>query len=85
MIAHPNLYGHGEWWEEHWRGMPEFDQRDLTPEHSIEVGFVSERHLEEFAAKLGQRIPNYTKRTTSLRSTPFTRSISSRKAGGRAA
>lgn len=66
MNAHPNLYGHGEWWEEHWRGMPEFDQRDLTPEHSIEVGFVSEKHLEEFEQKLGQRIPNYTKRTTSV-------------------
>lgn len=64
--ATPNLFGHGEWWEEHWRGMPEFVQEDLAPRHSIQVEFGKASDVGSFEKLLGQEIPNYTKRTPSI-------------------
>lgn len=61
-----NLYGYGKWWEEHWRGMPEFDQRDLAPWHSIEMAFQREEDLAEFERRISQDVPDYSRRTSSI-------------------
>lgn len=61
-----NIFGHGEWWTDLWRGMPEFDQQDLAPRYSIEVVLKAERDLDEFERKIGQRVPEYVKRTPSI-------------------
>jgi hypothetical protein len=47
----------------HWRGMPEFVQDDLTPFKTIYVHFENQEHLDAFAELVGQII------------TPKTRSI----------
>lgn len=64
--ATPNLFGYGEWWEEYWRGMPEFIQEDLAPRHSIQVEFGKASDVDYFGKLLDQQIPNYTKRTPSI-------------------
>lgn len=61
-----NLFGDGEWWEEVWRGMPEFDQQDKAPRHTIQVDFGSEQDVRAFERLLDQEIPDYTKRTPSI-------------------
>lgn len=43
--------------------MPEFRQRDLTPWHSLRVSFRSAEDVEEFERRIGQTIPNYSRRT----------------------
>jgi hypothetical protein len=53
-----------EWWEEHWQGMPEFVQEDLTPWKSIAVNFKSEEDLKDFCAIIGQNIPATKTRET---------------------
>lgn len=60
------LFGNAEWWEELWKGMPEFDQKDLAPRHSIQVDFKDEAALRSFEALLDQKVPNYEKRTPSI-------------------
>lgn len=60
------LFGDGEWWEEYWKGMPEFDQKDLAPRHSIQVDFKDESALRDFEERVGQKVPGYEKRTPSI-------------------
>jgi hypothetical protein len=60
------LFGDAEWWEEYWRGMPEFDQRDLAPRHSIQMDFKTRADVEAFEKLLDQKIPDYSKRTASI-------------------
>lgn len=64
--AGPNLFGQGEWWEEFWAGMPEFDQRDLAPKHSIQVDFATRADVDAFAKLVGQTITPEAKRTRSV-------------------
>jgi len=62
----PNLFGQGEWWEEYWAGMPEFDQRDLAPRHSIQVDFATRADVDAFAKLVGQTITPEARRTRSI-------------------
>ena len=57
------LFDMPEWWEEHWVGMPEFNQKDLTPWKSIYIHFETRKDMEEFAKLVGQEI---TERTQSI-------------------
>jgi|ERR1022692_896226 hypothetical protein len=50
------LFEKGEWWEEAWKGMPGFIQKDLQPLKSLWVHFESREDLVKFAALLGQQI-----------------------------
>jgi len=50
-------------WKDLWRGMPEFEQRDLTPKQSLSVHFKDDAGRDAFAALIGQTI---TDRTRSL-------------------
>jgi hypothetical protein len=59
----PNLFGDPVWWEEYWRGMPEFVQNDLTPFHTVEVDFRRRDDIEAFSKLVGQTI---TQKTRSL-------------------
>jgi hypothetical protein len=45
-----------EWWEEHWQGMPEFIQGDLSPYQSIVVCFKNEKDFKEFSNLVNQNI-----------------------------
>jgi len=50
------LFEKGEWWEEHWKGMPEFVQKDLAPWKSIYVHFENRQDMESFSKLVGQQI-----------------------------
>jgi hypothetical protein len=45
-----------ESWREYWKGMPEFEQRDLTPLKQLTVSFETIKDMEEFAKLVGQTI-----------------------------
>lgn len=46
-------------WYEAWKGMPEFDQADLSPRKSILVHFETLADLKAFSELVGQRLtPN---------------------------
>lgn len=64
--AQSGLFGDAEWWEEHWKGMPEFDQKDLAPLHSIMVNFRRREDLDAFARLVDQKITEHAKRTRSV-------------------
>jgi len=61
-----NLFGQGEWWEDYWRGMPEFIQPDAQPRFSLQVDFASKAAKEEFALLVGQKIADTQKQTLSI-------------------
>jgi hypothetical protein len=48
-------------WKEHWQGMPDFAQKDLTPKQSILVHFKSDEDRHAFSRLLGQTITDATK------------------------
>lgn len=48
--------GMGEWWEPHWRGMPEFVQEDLGPWRTVEVCLKNETNLKEFLRVSGSKL-----------------------------
>lgn len=50
-----------EWWEEHWKGMPEYVQEDFMPYKSITVHFETKEDMERFAAHNSQRLLPTTK------------------------
>jgi hypothetical protein len=50
------LFDVGEWWHEHWKGMPEFVQKNLEPYKTISVHFETREDMEAFAALVGQRV-----------------------------
>ena len=55
----PALFDKGEWWHEHWKGMPEYISEDLTPFRTIYVHFEKREDVDAFAVLIGQRIgPN---------------------------
>jgi hypothetical protein len=51
----------GEWWEEHWKQMPEFVQKDISPFKTIYVHFETRKDMEDFIKLVGQRITLDTK------------------------
>ena len=51
----------GEWWEEHWKQMPEFVQKDLEPWAIVCVYFESREDMESFSKLVGQNINLSTK------------------------
>jgi len=52
------LLDKGEWWEEPWRGMPEFSQEDLAPYYSVQMDFDTQEDFDRFFALVGQKGPN---------------------------
>lgn len=50
------LFDKGEWWHEHWKGMPEFVQKDLTPFKTIYLHFENRADMEAFSELVGQKI-----------------------------
>jgi len=52
-----NLFGEEDFdWREHWTGMPEFIQDDLTSKRKVIVHFRCDEDVEDFAKLIGQRI-----------------------------
>lgn len=51
-----SLIEKGEWWENDWKGMPEFVSKDLMPFKTIYVHFESREQMEKFAALVNQNI-----------------------------
>jgi hypothetical protein len=45
-----------EWWEEHWKGMPEYVSKDLTPYKTIYVHFETREDRESFSQLVGPKI-----------------------------
>jgi hypothetical protein len=58
---HPNLFDDSEWWREHWRGMPEFVQRNEHPLRTIELYVRDREARNDLARRLGQKITDATK------------------------
>lgn len=53
------LFDKGEWWEEQWKGMPEFVQNDMTPFATVYVHFRNREDVDKFAKLIQQNItPN---------------------------
>jgi hypothetical protein len=50
-----------EEWEKEWEGMPEFVQKDLSPQKSLIVHFSSYQDLEKFSQLIGQSITRKTR------------------------
>ena len=46
----------GEWWEEAWKGMPEFIQEDLEPYKTIYVHFENREDMDRFSKIVEQKI-----------------------------
>jgi len=44
-----------------WKGMPEFEQEDLSPAKSITVNFASMNDYEKFASLVGQKLTEKTR------------------------
>lgn len=55
------LFDGGEWWEEHWEGMPEFKMENKGAYRQIIVNFETEAAVNEFAAIIEQRIRKTTR------------------------
>jgi hypothetical protein len=54
------LIDKGEWWDEHWKAMPEFVQKNERPFKTIKVHFASRADMDKFAAFIGQQIGQNT-------------------------
>ena len=50
------LFDKGEWWQEHWKGMPEYISEDLTAFHTIYVHFEKREDMEAFSRLVAQKI-----------------------------
>jgi hypothetical protein len=57
----PALFEKGEWWEDYWKGMPEFIQEDLAPVKTIYVHFETKEDYQAFAALVGQSLTMNTR------------------------
>jgi len=55
------LFDKGEWWQEHWKGMPEYIQKDTSPFKTIYVHFEKRADMNAFAKLIGQTITLNTK------------------------
>lgn len=43
-----------DWWKEHWQGMPEFSQQDLSPHRTLYVHFEKREDVLDFFTLIGQ-------------------------------
>lgn len=59
------LFDKGEWWDEYWRGMPEFIQEDLSPFKTISVLFQNDADIESFERLIGYKVDRATRYTSS--------------------
>jgi hypothetical protein len=50
-----------EEWKEHWKGMPEFIQNDLSPYKYIKINFKSLEAMKAFSELIGQTITMNTR------------------------
>jgi DNA (cytosine-5)-methyltransferase 1 len=57
----PTLFDDVEWWQQHWAGMPKFEQQDLAPWKSIMVHFESPGDFSKFQETIGQKLNETTK------------------------
>lgn len=48
-------------WEDHWKGMPEFEQDDLSPYRSMYIHFRNQEDLNDFSKIMNQQITDKTK------------------------
>lgn len=48
-------------WKEHWKDMPEFEQKDLMPHRQVIVSFRNDSDLKRFSSLIGQQITDKTK------------------------
>ena len=55
------LFDMKEDWREIWKGMPEFNQKDLTPFQSILIHFDSLEDRKSFSNLVGQTVTDLTK------------------------
>jgi hypothetical protein len=55
------LFDKGEWWHEHWKGMPEFVQEDLAPVKTIYIHFETREDYQAFAKLVGQTLTMNTR------------------------
>tara|TARA_R100001530_G_scaffold104276_3_gene72614 strand:+ start:7133 stop:7774 length:642 start_codon:yes stop_codon:yes gene_type:complete len=53
-------------WEEHWKGMPEYENEDLTYFRAIQMNFMNQEDVDRFAELIDYNITDKTK------SIPFT-------------
>lgn len=51
-----SLFDMDEDWKGEWKGMPEFNQSDLTPFKSVHLHFASFEDLQAFAKLIGQTV-----------------------------
>jgi hypothetical protein len=50
-----------EEWKEHWKGMPEFKHKDLTPYFSLIIHFRSKEDIKKFSKLIEQNITENSK------------------------
>lgn len=55
-----NLFGENESWKDEWRGMPEYNQKNLLPEFSVRINFANANDLRKFAEFINQPITTQT-------------------------
>jgi hypothetical protein len=55
----PESTSDAEYVNQHYQGMPEFNQQDLSPKRQITVNFASEQDFQEFFNVIGQRTTNH--------------------------
>ncbi len=55
------LFEMGDWWEESWRGMPPFENRDAAPWLTVSVHLTCREDLEAFEEYMEQKVPQHTR------------------------
>ena len=55
------LFDRGKWYDNHWKGMPEYEHEDQTPFRSLFVHFANQQDFDEFMALLDQPATEKTK------------------------
>jgi len=56
-----NLDDISQEWEKHWKGMPEFYHKDLTPKYTSTVYFTSKEKRDYFSKVINQKLTDKTK------------------------
>lgn len=60
----PSLFGEDEiphLIKQEWKGMPEFETQDMTPDNQLIISFRNQQDRQKFASILGQRLTPKTK------------------------